>query len=333
MKITMDEIARLAGVSKATVSRVLNNSTDGVGAETRQRVQKIANELHYSINCDNRKNGSSHAKYLALILPDITNPFFADLAKAVEVSARQNGYSLIITNTDFSEESEATQIRELVIKKLDGIILVPSGVKARPEHFLPEKWGIPLVLLDRKLEGNCGYPGVYSNNEYASVISCEYLINNGSKDIVFISGPLNVSTSIERFEGYKAVLQQYNIPFRTERYKHGNYTVESGYNAVMELERNGVKYSAILAANDMMALGALKAVRELGYKVPDEVQIIGFDNIEFSQYCEPALSTVQQPTFEMGAKAVKLLVDLIDKNAAVQPERLIPKLLMRKTTK
>ena len=101
----------------------------------------------------------------------------------------------------------------------------------------------------------------------------------------------------------------------------------------MELERNGVKYSAILAANDMMALGALKAVRELGYKVPDEVQIIGFDNIEFSQYCEPALSTVQQPTFEMGAKAVRLLVDLIDKNAAVQPERLIPKLLMRKTTK
>ena len=103
--------------------------------------------------------------------------------------------------------------------------------------------------------------------------------------------------------------------------------------AALELERNGVKYSAILAANDMMALGALKAVRELGYKVPDEVQIIGFDNIEFSQYCEPALSTVQQPTFEMGAKAVRLLVDLIDKNAAVQPERLIPKLLMRKTTK
>lgn len=333
MKITMDEIARLAGVSKATVSRVLNNSADGVGEETRRRVQKVADDLHYSVNSDNRKNGASYARYLALILPDITNPFFADLAKAVEASARRYGYSLIITNTDFSEENEASQIRELVIKKLDGIILVPSGMKVRQEHFLPEKWGIPLVLMDRKLEGGCSYPGVYSNNEYASVISCEFLINNGSRDIVFISGPLNVSTSIERFEGYKAVLQQYNIPFRQELVRNGNYTVESGYNAVVELERNGVKYSAILAANDMMALGALKAVRELGYKVPDAVQIVGFDNIEFSQYCEPPLSTVQQPTCEMGAKAVKLLVDLIEKKPVAAMERLIPKLLMRKTTK
>ena len=133
MKITMDEIARLAGVSKATVSRVLNNSADGVGEETRRRVQKVADDLHYSVNSDNRKNGASYARYLALILPDITNPFFADLAKAVEVSARRYGYSLIITNTDFSEENEASQIRELVIKKLDGIILVPSGMKVRQE--------------------------------------------------------------------------------------------------------------------------------------------------------------------------------------------------------
>lgn len=333
MRITMDEIAKLAGVSKATVSRVLNDSECGVGEWTRVRVKKIAEELGYSVEQTEKKKNVSFTRYIALILPDITNPFFADLAKSVEQSLRRKGYSLVLANTDFSEDNEAAQIRELMVKHLEGILLVPSGIRAREEHDLPRRYQIPMVLLDRKLEGISDIPGVYSNNEYASVISCEHLIRKGARDIVFISGPLNVSTSIERFEGYKAVLAQHSIPFRPEMCRHGSYTVESGYNAVLELERSGISYSAILAANDLMALGALKAVREFGYRVPEDVQIIGFDNIEFSQYCEPSLSTMQQPTFDMGAKAVELLTGIIEKRDPVQPERLIPKLLMRKTTR
>ena len=333
MRITMDEIAKLAGVSKATVSRVLNNSSCGVGDQTRVRVKKIAEEMGYSVEPSEKKKDISSTKYIALILPDITNPFFADLAKSIEDAARKLGYSLVLANTDFSEENEVSRIRELMVKRLDGIILVPSGAKAREEHFLPRRYQIPMVLLDRTLEGIADIPGVYSNNEYASVISCECLLRKGARDIVFISGPLNVSTSIERFEGYKAVLSQYNIPYRPEMCRQGSYTVESGYNAVLELERGGISYNAILAANDLMALGALKAVREFGYRVPEDVQIVGFDNIEFSQYCEPSLSTMQQPTFDMGAKAVDLLVRIIRQEDAVQPERLIPKLLMRKTTR
>lgn len=333
MRITMDEIAKLAGVSKATVSRVLNDSECGVGERTRVRVKKIAEELGYSVEQTEKKKNVSFTRYIALILPDITNPFFADLAKSVEQSLRRKGYSLVLANTDFSEDNEAAQIRELMVKRLEGILLVPSGIRAREEHDLPRRYQIPMVLVDRKLEDISDIPGVYSNNEYASVISCEHLIRKGARDIVFISGPLNVSTSIERFEGYKAVLAQHSIPFRPEMCRHGSYTVESGYNAVLELERSGISYSAILAANDLMALGALKAVREFGYRVPEDVQIIGFDNIEFSQYCEPSLSTMQQPTFDMGAKAVELLTGIIEKRDPVQPERLIPKLLMRKTTR
>ena len=333
MRITMDEIAKLAGVSKATVSRVLNDSECGVGEQTRVRVKKIAEELGYSVEQTEKKKNVSFTRYIALILPDITNPFFADLAKSVENSLRRKGYSLVLANTDFSEDNEAAQIRELMVKHLEGILLVPSGIRAREEHDLPRRYQIPMVLMDRKLEGISDIPGVYSNNEYASVISCEHLIRKGARDIVFISGPLNVSTSIERFEGYKAVLAQHSIPFRPEMCRHGSYTVESGYNAVLELERSGISYSAILAANDLMALGALKAVREFGYRVPEDVQIIGFDNIEFSQYCDPSLSTMQQPTFDMGAKAVELLTGIIEKRDPVQPERLIPKLLLRKTTR
>ena len=278
----MEDIARAAGVSKATVSRVLNCVDDGVGEETRQRVKRIADELHYSFKRDEKKSAAT-PKLLALILPDITNPFFADVAKAVDMEAKKCGYSIIISNTDFSEDNELSEIQELVRKKIDGIILIPSGSQFRPEHQLPRKSGIPMVLLDRKLEGNSEYMGVYSNNEYAAVVSCNRLIQSGSRSIVFISGPLKTSTSIERFEGYKAVLAQNNIPFREDMCKHGNYTVESGYKAVMELERSGIRYTAILSANDLMAIGALKAIRELGYQVPEDIQIIGFDNIEFSQ--------------------------------------------------
>lgn len=332
MKVTMDDIARAAGVSKATVSRVLNCVDDGVGIETRQRVQRIAEELHYCFKRDEKKV-LPHTNFLALILPDITNPFFADIAKAVEQEAKKYGYSIIISNTDYSEENEIAEIQDLVRKRISGIILVPSGMQIRAEHHLPKKYGIPMVLLDRKLEGNSEYKGVYSNNEYASVVCCNRLINSGSREIAFISGPLNASTSIERFEGYKAVLVQNNIPFHEEMYKNGNYTVESGYKAVMELERCGVKYTSILSANDLMAIGALKALRELGYQIPEDVQIIGFDNIEFSQYCDPPLSTVQQPTYEMGTKVVILLHKIICGETVDQPDRLIPRVIMRKTTK
>lgn len=185
MRITMDEIAKLAGVSKATVSRVLNDSECGVGEQTRVRVKKIAEELGYSVEQTEKKKNVSFTRYIALILPDITNPFFADLAKSVENSLRRKGYSLVLANTDFSEDNEAAQIRELMVKRLEGILLVPSGIRAREEHDLPRRYQIPMVLLDRKLEGISDIPGVYSNNEYASVISCEHLIRKGARDIVF----------------------------------------------------------------------------------------------------------------------------------------------------
>lgn len=331
MKVTMNEIAKLAGVSKATVSRVLNNSENGVGEETRKRVLQIAEQLHYSVGSNIKAEPLSG--FIALILPNISNPFFANLALVIEREARLAGYATVLSISDYSEENELSQLRELVLRQPDGIILVPSGTEIRNEHFLPGKYRIPLVLLDRKLSGNTKLRGVYSNNEYAAVVSCDSLIQNGSKEIVFISGPLDVSTSIERFEGYKAVLSQYDIPYRKELYCQGNYTFESGYNAIIELERSGVHYSAILAANDLMALGALKAVREFGYRVPDDVEIIGFDNIEFSQYCDPALSTVQQPTGEMGRKTMEVLLRLIHNEDTEQPERLIPKLVKRKTTR
>lgn len=332
MRVTMEDVARAAGVSKATVSRVLNFSSEGVGEETRNRVMKVANDLHYSL-MGGEKKCFFGPRLIALIVPDISNPFFASIAKSVEAQTNKMGYVLVICNTDFSEDQECREIEKLTIGRLAGIIFIPSGTRLRPEHLLPNKHGIPMVLLDRKLEGCSEYYGVYSNNEYAAVISCNRLIQNGSRRIAYISGPLNTSTAIERQEGYKAVLKQNNIPFNEEMCRDGGYTFEGGYRAVLDLERSGIQYTAILAANDLMAIGALKAVRELGYAVPEDIEIIGFDNIEFAQYSDPALSSVQQPTFEMGCKAVDLLIKIIKGEPVTQPERLVPRLVMRKTTR
>ncbi len=333
MRITIEEIARMAGVSKATVSRVLNNSPTGVGSETRARVQKLAERLNYSINSTEIKGEKSQTKSIALILPDIINPFFAEIAKAIEIRAEREGYFVIIVNTDFSEERESECIRNIIARKIDGVLLIPSGSTALPEHLLPKKYGVPLVLLDRRLKGLNECFGIYSDNEYASFQSCEKFIKHGSDRIAFISGGFDISTSEERLKGYRVALEQYRIEFDPTLLVKGSYTVESGYNAVLHLERSGVKYSAVLAANDLIALGALKALKELRYKVPLEVELIGFDNIEFSQYCDPPLSTVQQPTLEMGEKATELLFKLIAGQSDVKSERLAPRLLMRKTTR
>lgn len=332
MRITINEIAKIAGVSKATVSRVLNNA-DGVSEQTRQRVQKIITSMNYSLNQTTSPDCLMRSRSVALVLPDISNPFFAELTKTISNIAQRHDYIAIIANTEASEENELRYIKSLVAKKVDGIILVPAGTSSKPEHFMPAKCGIKMVLLDRKLPGLEVIPGVFSDNEYASFKSCEILIQNGSRRIAYLSGPENAATAKERLEGYKNALKQYGIGINPLMIRTGDYTIESGYNGVIALESEGTRYSALMAANDMMAIGAIKALRELSYDVPNDVEIIGFDNINFAQHVDPPLSTVQQPTAEMGRRAMEMLLDMIDGKKITESIRLQPRILLRKTTR
>ena len=329
MKITLEEIAKMAGVSKATVSRVLN-SAPGVGAETRKRVQEVIQRVHYSNNGIQLK---MYSKSIALVVPDIANPFFASIACSIERKARSEGYIVILANTDSSEKQELEYISNLIAKKVDGIILIPSGSQCRKAHLLPHKYGIPMVLLDRGLEGLDPDCYVYSDNEYAAFRSCELFIRNGAKEIAFISGPLDVSTSQERLDGYRIAMKQYGLPYSEDHIKIGNYTVESGYNAIMDLVRSGTPFTEVLAANDLMALGAVRALKELSFRIPEDIEIIGFDNIMFSYYLDPPLSTVQQASVEMGAVATHELVKLIHGMTVKKRIILQPRLVLRKTTR
>ena len=330
MRVTVDDIAKMAGVSKATVSRVINNSPSGVGEETRKRVLQVIIDTNYEYDS---RFGSGKVRTIALVQPDITNPFFADIAKAIERSATENGYMLIIANTDYSAEKEAEYISKLITQKICGIILISSAKKVMPEHMIPGKYGIPIVLLDRKLIDNDCFPGVYSDTVFAAFRSCELMIQKGADRIAFISGRSKAFTSAERMNGFMDAYKQYGLDFDPLLIKEGNYLVESGYDAIMELVREGTRFTAILAANDLMALGALKALKELSIKVPSEVQLIGFDNIIYTQLCDPPLSTVQQPTIEMGKKAVNNLLKLIDGQKVDFNTTLQPRLVLRNTTR
>lgn len=334
MRITIDDIARMAGVSKATVSRVLNNKPEGVGEETRNRVQRLIDELEYKPNLLARGIVTSKTKTIGVILPDITNPFFPALIKSVENRASENGYTVIFGNTDFSQEKEQNYISTFVAKRVDGVLLTSTVTSPGMIHERLKKYNVPCVLLDRVLQHMEYDAGVFVDNEYALFTSCEYLIGHGNQKILLLSGPKDISTSYERIQGYQAALAQYGIAFDRRLLYYGDYTMESGYNAILETVRAGIEFTSVLASNDSMAIGAMKALKELGRSIPDEIELIGFDNIPFSEMTDPPLSTVQQPTYEMGQVAVDLLLKLIDGCALEQTHvRLQPKLILRGTTR
>ncbi len=330
MKVTIEEIAKISGVSKATVSRVVNNVPYGVSDETRQRIMKILDEMGYR---QDSYSGLMRSRSIALVVPDITNPFFADLAKVIEQTASENNYIVIIANTDFSESKEKDYITKLIAKKVDGIILVSSLQAVSAEHMLPRKYNIPLYLLDRSLENNQDIPGVYSDTEYASFMACEAMIRSGHREIAFIGGQRGSFTAAERFNGYRLALKHYKLPINEALVCNGNYTLESGYSAVVDLVKEGQAFSGILAANDLMAMGAIKALREMSFSIPDEVQVIGFDNILYAQMCDPPLSTFQQPTIEMGKRAFESILKMINGENVEKSIKLQPRLISRKTTK
>ena len=330
MKVTIEEIAKISGVSKATVSRVVNNVPNGVGDETRQRILKILDDMGYR---QDKYGDLARSRSIALVVPDITNPFFADLAKVIEQTASENNYIVIIANTNFSESKEKDYITKLIAKKVDGIILVSSMQSVSAEHMLPRKYNIPLYLLDRNLKNNQDIPGIYSDTEFAAFRACEAMIRSGHCEISFIGGQRGTFTAADRFNGYRLALKHYEIPMKEALIRNGNYTVESGYLAVVDLVKEGQTFSGILAANDLMAMGAIRALREMSYSIPDEVQVIGFDNIIYAQMCEPPLSTFQQPTIEMGKRAFENILKLINGEKVEKSIKLQPRLVSRKTTK
>ena len=314
MSVTMEYIARMANVSKATVSRVVNDKDEGVSEETRARIKKLIEEYGYTPNMVARGMATSRSRTIGLVIPDITNPYFTEMVQSVDLHLQSKGYTVMLCSTNSNPASERKSIQTLLAKRVDGIILTTVQQERQPGGETPVKLDVPCVLIDRKSNIIDYDVGIFVDNEYAFYRATSLLIEHGDRRIAFLKGPDEVSSSKERFRGYQSALKQYGIPLDETLLVPGNFDLESGYNGVMALHRSGTPFAGIVSSNDMMALGALQALRELGISVPGQVEVIGCDNIIFCDISSPSLSTIRRPFGEIGKKAAEVMLDLIAGN-------------------
>ncbi|MDQ0338711.1 DNA-binding LacI/PurR family transcriptional regulator [Caldalkalibacillus uzonensis] len=300
---TIRDVAKRAQVSVATVSRVINNS-GYVQSETRERVLKAMQDLNYKPNAIAQSLNHKKTRNIALVVPDITNPFFPELARAVEDVARIYGYTVILCNSDEDLKKEQGYMDIIQQKYIDGLILVSHTLKLN--HLIDE---VPVVLLDRLVDQNI--PTVTAKNYEGAILATRHLLDIGCRKIGHICGPKYIPTAQRRLQGYLHVVEQMEW-FSDSLIVEGNFQLELAKEATLHLLAEHADIDGIFAGNDLMAVGALKAIHQTGRKVPQDIALIGFDGIFLSKAMEPELSTVAQPIYDMGAIATRLLLKKIE---------------------
>lgn len=319
MGITIKDIAKEANVSIATVSRVINNKEDGVGIETREKILNIMRKHNYIPSSIARGLVTKKTNIIGLVLPDINNPFFPGIVRGVEDAANQYGYNIILCNTDDNEEKEKTYIQILKEKCVDGVIYT-STLENKGENInLFYKYKIPFVSMDRNIKVD-NIPFVATDGKKGMLKMVEYLLQNGHTEIAYISGKKGVACNYGRLNGYIEALKNYGIPIKEEFIKYGDYKVTGGIKCMGELLECSNKFTAVVCENDLMAIGALEVLNSKKIEVPREISVTGYDNIFLTKVTFPKLTTISQPTYEMGVKAVELLMKLIDEEELKEKE-------------
>ncbi|PLS09663.1 LacI family DNA-binding transcriptional regulator [Neobacillus cucumis] len=306
---TIRDVAKLASVSVATVSRVINKN-GYVNKQTEIKVLESMKLLNYKPHTIARALSNKQTYTLALILPDITNPFFPELARAIEDTATKFGYSLILANSDSNKEKTTSYIESLTNRYVDGIIFASHELSLDKINQIKDS-GIPMATLDRAVNLK-GLPSIGVQNYEGGIMAVKHLLSMGCSKIGHICGPIYYHTSIERYKGYVDALEDIN-QFHPSYVVQGDFSIESGFEMANRLLSNHPEIDGIFAANDLMAVGALKALIRLKKKIPEEVALIGFDGISITSQMEPEISTIAQPIYQIGAMAVNCLIDQIQK--------------------
>lgn len=309
-KVTMLDIAKMAGVSKATVSMVLSKRDQSISDETRNKVLSLAKEMNYIPNSLARSLSTKKTGTIGIILPDITNPFFSSIARAIEDEASLLGYNVIFCNTDNETNKEEKYIKLLISKLVDGVIFIAGGESENSVKMLKYN-NIPFVLVDRYIDTHEEEYGVYALNKDGVLKGIEYLYNEGSRKIAFVEGPKTLEISRQRLDGYKYSMSKYGL-YDESLVFSGDFTIDGGIKATENILQNTTDLDAIFYSNDAMALGGIKVLLKRGFKIPQDIRVLGFDNIELSEIFEPELTTISQPIYEMGKQSCKLLIDVID---------------------
>jgi LacI family transcriptional regulator len=324
VKPTIEDVAERAGVSISTVSRVVNQSVP-VEPGTEARVREAIDELGYRPNLLARSFRRRVTQTIGLLVPDISNPFFAEVARAIEDAGFASGYSVVLCNSDLSEVKQETYIDVLLAKQVDGLILISTGF-IPPESGLDLMdriggAGVPCVVVDRDL-GDLPIDQVMVDNHQGGFLAGRYLLQLGHRRIACVTGHRDLAPSAGRIAGFQRALAESGIGTPSTALVSGNGHYEGGIAAAQELLNRGEEFTAVFAFNDLMAIGVIAALQRAGRRVPDDVSVIGFDNIPQTSAVFPAVTTIAQPTTDLGRRSVELLLERIN-NRDAPAQRLV----------
>jgi len=318
--ITMKHIAEEAGVSLGTVSHVMSGNTP-VRSGLRRRVMEAVRNLGYQpslIARDLRRNKTS---IIGMVIPDITNPFFPAVVRGVEDVAYQNSFRLILCNTDDDPAKEKSYLRELYSYRIAGLVLIPTVNSHITGLSELQASHVPVICLDRRptdWEGD----SVTVDNVHGAFAATAHLTKLGHKTIALITGSQQLDTAAARLEGFRSAIRKAKLEVAPEYIQEGRFDRLSGYEKTRILLQQRPRPTAIVCSNDLVAIGVLSGLREAGLRCPEDISVIGFDDIEVSELTDPALTTIFQPGYQMGAKGAALLIKRI-RGDAEPPQRIV----------
>ena len=329
-KISMVDIAKLSGVSIATVSRVLNKN-GRYSKETEDRVLKVIQEHNYKVNVNAKGLRTKRTQTIGVIVPDITNEFFSQIVRAIERYIVPKGYTVFVCDSNEKEEAEDIHISSLAAKGVDGIIYISTRGDVKKIY---ESYKIPVVYIASRPQNDGTL--VIADNEMGGFLATQELIEKGCRHILMLKDTKPFSTVVHRYKGYVGALEKYKIPFDPELVIETEVSYAAARKATKEALLAHPEMDGIFCNNDMMALGALHALREAKRKVPRDVKLVGFDGISLTEICDPPMTTVRQNTDELGKKSVEILLRRIHKkqDAKFHDEVVVipVELVRRKTT-
>lgn len=308
--LTLKDIASKTGFSTKTVSRAINDHPD-ISEETRKEILAVVKKYNYYPNMLARGLRKNKTCAIGYAVPEMTNQFFAEVCLSAENVFKKNGYSTLVSFTGDCPEDEITSLKLLISRKVDGIILGTAGENKAFLKEIIEHYEIPIVLIDNKVKGLKADVVLHDNIKGAYLLN-KHLIMHGHKSIACITGPLNQTAGKGRLNGYKKALREVGIEINNNLIKIANWRIIDGYNFANELiESHTQKPTAIFASNAVMALGVLKALRKRKLKVPDDIALVSFDNLDFTEVIEPPLTTLSKVERKIGNTAAELLLDRI----------------------
>ncbi|UGA55986.1 substrate-binding domain-containing protein [Vibrio sp. VB16] len=333
---TIKDVARIAGVSTTTVSHVINK-TRFVAETTQQRVNEAVKELNYAPSAVARSLKCNTTKTIGMLVTQSTNPFLAEVINGVESYCYRQGYTLVLCNTGGIYEKQRDYIRMLAEKRVDGIFVMCSDLTHELQQMLDSHADIPKVFMDWGQGESLSEQSkdkIIDNSEEGGYLATKFLIDNGHTDIVCLSGHLDKTLCIERLDGYKRALTENNITFNEANVFEGNFECDTAVETADKILAMDKKPTAIFCFNDTMALGMMSRLQQNGIRIPEDISIIGYDNIDLAEYFSPPLTTIHQPKRRVGKTAFEILLSRIkDKEHERRIFEMHPELMVRESVK